>query len=214
MQTFVGSTIIFQFQRDLPQHIELLHLIGYPTSLVKKSGPLDRATLDFAFHNPGYDGLEGMVDFKLDVRVDEYDNVNGNDNDISAVGRIRCVIFCGLEWRGNHVEPWAALFTDHDDALGDEGNIIKEIMGHTFLADDTSGPNMFRTIHDIMLREYSDISGNMVQEMMPQSAMLPGGWKLSLVHRRASGDSDFHRKKSKSHLVSIECHKVTQQEGR
>lgn len=83
-----------------------------------------------------------------------------------------------LEWKDHHLEPWVAIYAEHDNLTKDVRKLAYKIIKHSLAPEELGDHRSLEAIHDIMLREYSDVSGNMVQEKMPQSVTLGNRWKL------------------------------------
>lgn len=208
MKAFLDSQVTVLSRGSFPPQIKRLQMAGYPLALAEEMYD----PIGFTFHNPSCHSLQGMVNFDLEIWLD--DEVVGNSADWDEV--MHCVIICGLEWKEDHLEPWAAIYADHDSLTEDARQLAKEIIDHSLAPEDELLTNSsLRAIHDIMLREYSDVSGNMVQEKMPQSVILRDRWKLSLINETAANIEETKRsgvdwKELKEYVIWLECHGVTE----
>jgi hypothetical protein len=217
MKTFLGSRVVVLSRGSFPPQIKRPRMAGYPFSFFKNIGKIEEMSgpISFTFRNASYESLTGIVNLELGIGLD--DEVVGNSADQN--GMMHCVIICGLEWKEEHLEPWAAIYADHDSLTEDVEELTNEILDHSLASDDVLLDNRsLEAIHDIMLREYSDVSGNMVQDMMPQSVMLGSRWKLTLINETAANieqtkrsDVDWKEVKEYEKVVWLECHEVTEQ---
>jgi hypothetical protein len=209
-------------KESFPPQLKTLKLTGYPYSLFEERG----GPISFAFHNPSYENIVGMVNLHLAIDVEDDDLTYPSDvHDLigdwtDQEGAVHCVIVCGLEWREDHLEPWSAIYANYGNLTEDGERLASEIIAHGRALRDVIDYRPLDAIKDIMLREYSDVSGHMVQEAMPQWVILRSKrsqrfWRLSFEREEVANGGhtkrlDVTQKSLKDHVIWLECYEVNE----
>ena len=233
IEASTNSKVSILWRGSYPSEIKCLELIGSPFSLFEGTC---HDEISIAIHNDNYKNIIGMVNLHLAIDVADEDLIypTGRPQDASVrnwtdqKGTVHCVIVCGLQWKDDHLEPWAAIYVEHDTLSNiythrnmfskSSTHVTKEIICHVRESEDVVDHRPLKAVEDIMLREYSDISGYMLQEAMPRWVGLTSErtgrtWVLSLTpeaeaNAGAPKKMDVTEKNLKDGVIWLECHEV------
>lgn len=195
------SQVSVLWKESLPPQLKQLKLVGFPYSLYEET--IGDPT-SFAFHSPSYENIVGMVNLHLAIDVEDDDLIYPSGvHDLigdwtDQEGAVHCVIVCGLEWKEDHLEPWAAIYANRGNLTEDGARLTSEIIAHGRAFRDVTDYRPLYAIEDIMIREYLDVSGHMVQEAMPQWVILRSKishrfWWLSLEREAVANGGHMKR---------------------